>query len=166
MTTILARPEAADVRALTEQVWSSFLGELDPLLPLVGTPADHDGARWSAAISISGAWEGTVTIEVTAATAEALTAAMLGIDGALDDEDIADAVGELVNMIGGNVKGLLPGPSVLTLPVVASGRGGRPTTPRDVSGNGTPRSVVEVSRMDAVWRGDPVQVTVYAVVSS
>ena len=31
-------------------------------------------------------------------------------------------VGELVNMIGGNVKSLMPGPSVLSLPVVAAGR--------------------------------------------
>jgi chemotaxis protein CheX len=88
---------------------------------------------------------------------------MLGLDGPLDDEDVADAVGELANMIGGNIKGLMPGPSVLTLPVVASGRFG--VTPREVSSADAPRSVVEVSRMDAVWRGDPVQVTVYAVAS-
>jgi chemotaxis protein CheX len=159
--TTLARPEPADVQAVAEQVWSSFLGGEDPLLPRVGDVDLGEGASWSAAVSISGGWEGTVTVELTAATAETLAGTMLGIEGPLDDDDVADAVGELANMIGGNIKGLMPGPSVLTLPVVASGRGGRPTTPRDAS----PRTIVEVSRLDALWRGDPVQVTVYAVAS-
>ena len=36
--------------------------------------------------------------------------------------DQQDAAAELVNMIGGNVKGLLPGPSFLSLPTIVTGR--------------------------------------------
>ncbi len=34
-------------------------------------------------------------------------------------EDIQDALGELANMMGGNIKSLLPVPSTLSFPVVA-----------------------------------------------
>jgi len=65
------------------------------------------------------------------------------------DEDVADAVGELVNMIGGNVKSLMPGPSVLSLPVVAAGRVARPS------------DSVEACRLDATWAGSPLVVSVH-----
>ena len=60
--------------------------------------------------------------------ATAVTDAMLGLDpgdGPRPAEDVADAVGELVNMIGGNVKSLMPGPSTLSLPLVRAGRRSR-----------------------------------------
>jgi CheY-like chemotaxis protein len=44
-------------------------------------------------------------------TAEALTRALLGehAPAELEDEDIADAFGEIANVVGGNVKAVLPG---------------------------------------------------------
>ena len=35
------------------------------------------------------------------------------------DAEVVDALGELTNMIGGNVKSLLPAPSQLSLPMVS-----------------------------------------------
>ena len=52
-------------------------------------------------------------------------------------------------MIGGNVKSLMPGPSVLSLPVVAAGRVARPS------------DAVEVCRLDASWAGSPLVVCVH-----
>ena len=46
----------------------------------------------------------------------------------LDDEDVDDALGELANVVGGNVKAVLPGPSVLGLPEVGTAPAGRPPT--------------------------------------
>ncbi|HVD28484.1 MAG TPA: chemotaxis protein CheX [Mycobacteriales bacterium] len=40
---------------------------------------------------------------------------------ALTDDEVADALGELTNMIGGNLKSLLPGPSRLSMPAVTVG---------------------------------------------
>ena len=34
----------------------------------------------------------------------------------LEHEDVVDAFGEIANVVGGNVKAVLPGPSVLGLP--------------------------------------------------
>jgi chemotaxis protein CheX len=146
-------PEMTDVQAIVDQVWSSFLGDEEPLLPSL----DADGAfpaddAWCAAVSVHGGWTGTVTIELSRELAHALSRLMMamGEDEPLDDAEIADAVGELVNMVGGNIKSLMPGPSALTLPVVAAGRAAHSSELR------------EVSRFDARWDGKPVRVSVHS----
>lgn len=148
-------PEQTDVADVVEQVWSSFLGEVHPLLATYiadGTAFEATEA-WSAAVSSRGAWDATITVEVSAALASTLTQVMLDLPEAdragLEDGEIADAVGELVNMIGGNIKSLMPGPSVLSLPAVAAGRAAHAS------------GAVEVSRFDGQWAGEPVRVTVH-----
>jgi chemotaxis protein CheX len=39
----------------------------------------------------------------------------------LTDDEVADALGELTNMVAGNLKSLLPGPSGLSMPAVTAG---------------------------------------------
>ncbi|WGL51927.1 chemotaxis protein CheX [Nocardioides sp. BP30] len=145
-------PELADVHAITEQVWSSFLGDEEPLLPRFDAePFFPAETVWSAAVSVHGGWTGTVTVELSSGVAQSLTRLMLAMeDEPLDDADVADAVGELVNMVGGNVKSLMPGPSALTLPVVAAGRAAHSS------------ELTEVARFDASWHGEPVRVSVHA----
>ena len=143
--TAVVEPSLTDVQMLVEDVWSSFLGAEEPLL--AGPPSDF-GADWSAAVTVTGEWEGMVTVELPGPMAEEITRRMLLVDEAAD-EDVADAVGELVNMIGGNVKSLMPGPSGLSLPVVAAGRVARAS------------DTVEVCRLDAVWAGQPLLVAVH-----
>ena len=148
-------PAVTDVHAIVDQVWSSFLGEAEPLLPapvVLGQPFPADRA-WSAAVSVSGGWDATVTVELSATVALSLTATMLGLSGPeeTEDGDVADAVGELVNMVGGNVKSLMPGPSVLSLPAVAAGRAAHPT------------GATEVARFDGTWAGEPVRVSVHVI---
>jgi chemotaxis protein CheX len=148
-------PELTDVHAIVDQVWTSFLSETEPLLPRTaepGTPFPAD-ETWSAAVSVSGGWDATVTVELSAAVASTLTTTMLGLPEAEapDDADVADAVGELVNMVGGNIKSLMPGPSVLSLPAVAAGRAAHPS------------GAIEVARFDGVWAGQPVRVAVHVI---
>lgn len=138
-------PSLADVHMVLEEVWRSFLGEEEPLLP--GAPGLLE-TGWSAAVTVSGAWEGMISVELPTAMAEEVTRRMLAVDST-PDEDVADAVGELVNMIGGNVKALMPGPSALSLPVVAAGRVARSS------------ETVEVCRIDASWAGNPLLVSVH-----
>lgn len=146
-TEIAPDPQLADVHAILEEVWRSFLGDEDPLLPADRDPADPG---WSAAVTVSGKWEAMVTVELSAALADEVTRRMLG-GSDLAEEDIADAVGELVNMIGGNVKSLMPGPSALSLPMVTSGRVARGS------------ETTESCRVDAHWRGLPLAVSVLGV---
>jgi len=147
-------PEMTDVHAIVDQVWTSFLGEEEPLLPRFDIPAgpfEPEEASWSSAVSIHGGWTGTVTIELSAKVAQSLTSMMLMMEpDEIDDAEIADAVGELVNMIGGNIKSLMPGPSALTLPVVAAGRAAHSS------------DLVEVARFDALWTGEPIRVSVHS----
>jgi chemotaxis protein CheX len=145
---LLQEPSMLDVQMVLEEVWTSFLGREEPLLPR--TPGDIT-VGWSAAVTVSGEWHGMVSVELPTTMAEEVTRRMLGLVDGLDepaDEDVADAVGELVNMIGGNVKSLMPGPSALSLPVVAAGRVARTS------------DTVEVCRLDASWAGEPLVVSV------
>lgn len=144
---VVAEPSVADVQMLVEDVWSSYLGTEEPLVVELGEVEDLD-AGWSAAVTVTGAWEGMISVALPTSAAEEVCRRMLDVDET-HDEDVADAVGELVNMIGGNVKSLMPGPSVLSLPVVAAGRVARSS------------DTTEVCRLDAWWAGSPLQVSVH-----
>lgn len=105
-----------DVVSVTQEVWSALLGlDLDP----DGTSAVPSPSI-TGCVQITGEWEGAVLLSCSEAFARTATEAMFMTDEVTDD-DIIDAVGELTNMVGGNVKSLLPGPSQLSVPSVASG---------------------------------------------
>lgn len=145
--TVTLEPSLGDVHAVVEEVWSSFLGAEEPILPLA-TPMPPGG--WSAAITVSGGWDAQITVNLTDGAAQAVTATMLMCPAEdCSDEDLRDALGELVNMVGGNVKSLMAGSAVLSLPLVGHG---------DIF----PGShLVEVCRLELTWRGEPVVVTVH-----
>lgn len=72
-------------------------------------------------VQISGEWRGAVLVQTSADFSSQAAAKMLAIE---EDQveliDRQDVVAELTNMIGGNIKGLVPGPSRLSLPSVTS----------------------------------------------
>jgi chemotaxis protein CheX len=76
-----------------------------------------------ATIQITGAFMGSVILGLSNEAAKGAAAMMLNVP--LEDvtqADERDVSAELVNMIGGNLKSLLPGPSLLSLPAVLDGR--------------------------------------------
>lgn len=80
------------------------------------------GAVVTATVRILGAWRGCVVLTTPEPLARAAAAAMLGVrTEQLSRADVADAVGELANVVAGNLKSLLPAPSTLSLPAVAAG---------------------------------------------
>lgn len=112
-------PTIDDIRSVTQQVWESVLGRD----AAAGAP-DPDGSRLQveACVHITGGWEGTVSVATSDALARGLTEEMFGMSsGEASDAEILDANGEMANMIGGNIKALMPGPSQLSLPTVAHG---------------------------------------------
>ncbi|GAB4010144.1 chemotaxis protein CheX [Nocardioides ultimimeridianus] len=146
-------PALDDLHWVADEVWRALLGEDEELTARAvppGTPFDAPGT-WSAAVSVSGEWQGTITVELSADIAARLTAQMLALPPGEDaaDADLADAVGELVNMVGGNVKSLMPGPSVLSLPMVAAGRAAHSS------------ELAEAVRYDACWRDEPLRFSVH-----
>jgi chemotaxis protein CheX len=115
---------ATDVADIAGQVWESFLG-----LPLVATgapaaPAGRDEVVMTGVVGITGAWQGSVVLRCSAAHATAAAEAMFAAEpGTLGPDEVADALGELTNMVGGNVKSLLPEPCALSIPSVSGGTG-------------------------------------------
>jgi chemotaxis protein CheX len=141
-------PTDDDLFAIAEQVWASYL-DVEGTSPLLRVPPATPSRDVSASVSVTGAWRGHVVVSCSMTAARNVAAALLGID--LDDatpEDVTDALGELANIIGGNVKSLMPEPSALSLPVVL------------IDGNTGWPSVVEVCHLNGEWLGEPIAVQV------
>jgi chemotaxis protein CheX len=104
-----------ELQRLVESVWAAVLDlEARPAGPGGG---DDFLTGW---VPVSGAWEGCVLLACAPALACAAAARMFGVPAAeVTPDQVRDALGELTNMIGGNVKALLPGANALGLPAVA-----------------------------------------------
>jgi len=111
--------DAATMQSIADEVWPSLVGDGEAFVPVpVPPPADVVSA-W---VDIIGPWTGSVVLTCAPATAAALTESVLMTrpPEVVDDEDVADALGELANVLGGNIKSVLPGDSRLGLPQIGS----------------------------------------------
>jgi chemotaxis protein CheX len=76
----------------------------------------------TATVHFVGSWKGAIRIECTPDQTFEYTKRLLGIERpTMVDEDVCDAFGELANMIGGNLKALLPPVVQLSMPSVVRG---------------------------------------------
>ena len=137
--------DEATVQEITEQAWLALVGEDEVLVPL---PAPLPADALSSWVTITGPWNGTVVLTCGRDTALELTRALLRehAPAVLEDEDVDDALGELANVVGGNVKAVLPGPSALGLPQVGA------TPPAG--------SAADTCSVAVLWRGQPLTVSV------
>ncbi len=109
----------ADLGRIMDMVWSSTIGE--PLMPMK-TGQRPPPPLYTACLQVAGTFEGTMLLEIPVQIGRNIAGLMFGLEPtAVSDAETRDAVGEIVNMIGGNVKVLLPGPSFISLPAVAEG---------------------------------------------
>ncbi|GAA0903291.1 hypothetical protein GCM10009557_79180 [Virgisporangium ochraceum] len=140
-------PQESDLWAITEMIWASYL---DPLgeNPLMAGPAPANADDVHGSVSVTGAWDGQVVVTFSQVAAQRATAALLGLEtDEVSAPDVMDAVGELVNIIGGSVKSLMPQPTVLSLPSVRTG----PAV--DLPGT-------EMLRLTGTWMDEPVTIAV------
>lgn len=110
-------PNRDDLLQLASTVWSSVLSlptiEVDPRPPHPGTYVLIGTIRFD------GAWVGHLDLRCSAAAAREVAGAMFATDPAdLAEDEIRDALGELANIVGGNLKALLPQPTHISLPIV------------------------------------------------
>jgi chemotaxis protein CheX len=85
-------------------------------------PFPPAGELITAAISLAGSWKGAVLVECGLKEAYLFTNRMIGGDPPTSlNDDVRDALGELANMVGGNLKSVLPGGVSLSLPTVVWG---------------------------------------------
>lgn len=109
----------ANMIQVVETVWEGLLG--------MGASRNenHDPAscKMFGAVQITGAFEGAVTFGCAPDVATKAAELMYGVpSNELSIEQLQDVLGELANMIGGNVKALLPGPSRLSIPLISEGQ--------------------------------------------
>ncbi len=137
--------DEATVEAIAADAWVALVGEEEFLIPV---PAELPADVLSSWVDVVGPWTGSVVLTTGRDTAEALCRALLGpaTPPDVEDEDVADAFGEIANVVGGNVKAALPGPSGLSLPQV----GEAPAV----------RNPADHVRVDVLWRGEPVSISV------
>jgi chemotaxis protein CheX len=110
-----------DLRQITESIWFAIAGlaveRVDPDVVRART-----GSTFAGCVHVTGAWSGAVALHCSEPLARRVAAAIFDVESGLATlGQTQDAVGELVNMTGGNVKALLPEPSRLSLPTVAQG---------------------------------------------
>ena len=151
MTTMQAQGQlSTELVTIMAEVWDSFLlGGLEtlpletPNLPALVTCAN---------VCLSGVWQGVLMVECDPAVAMKLSCALLGMEpGEATDVDIADTLGEIANVIGGNLKNVLPSPTVMSLPVVA--RSMSPSLVKDA---------VEVCSVGFRWEDAGIRVIVWS----
>jgi chemotaxis protein CheX len=126
-------PTAKDLLVIMDQVWASYLDPdgLDPLVLVDDRAVTGDIRAW---VAITGSWEGHVLVTCSRAQARNLAAAFLGMGvDEVPGEDVADVLGELANIVGGNVKSMLPPGCTLSTPsYVDDGEGPVPAPGADL----------------------------------
>jgi chemotaxis protein CheX len=141
---------AALVGMVAEVIGGMVGAECATSLSPVATSAS---SGYTACVSFTGAWEGTVMVHCADEMATAMTASLFGME--VDDvapDEVGDAVGELANILAGNIKRLLPEPTILSVPSVAHGTNYHITVPGAVVDCVTD-SVTEAGAVTvSIWR--------------
>jgi chemotaxis protein CheX len=115
---------AAEVIEIVDRIGELQLGwTVAPSAPEEAV-ADLDETSTTATVELMGDFDGAVHISCTGQVARAAAAQMFSSSPAsLSTAEIRDALGEIANMVAGNLKGRVPGASSLSLPTVVEGRG-------------------------------------------
>lgn len=112
-----------ELSQIAQTVWESVL-QLQLVSPSAPPPGS-DPTALTAAISFTGAWNGHVTMTLGESLSRRIAGSMLEVEPEqLEKEDVLDALREVINMLGGNIKALLPPPCQLSLPFVIAAGGG------------------------------------------
>jgi chemotaxis protein CheX len=140
-----------DLAEMVEQVWMSYL-DPEGLNPLIPTYDDSQPSEVHSSVSISGSWTGHVVYASSMVAAKNAAAAFLAMEAdEVSPEDLSDVLGELANIVGGNVKAMLPPGCFLSLPQVVLAPETATTYP----------SASRISGVYGLWEGEPVNVSMW-----
>jgi chemotaxis protein CheX len=111
--------EQRQVHQVVEQVWAAILGwQVDA--------GNETSVGRTGQVPISGAWEGLVALTCDEELARQAAGAMFDCDPELlTSAEIDDALGELANIVGGNLRPLLPQQNRMGLPRAVDGLTGK-----------------------------------------
>ena len=140
-----------DLAEMVEQVWVSYL-DPEGVSPLVPTGDEQQPSEVHSSVSITGSWTGHVVYASSTEAARKAAAAFLAMDSEeVSQEDLSDVLGELANIVGGNVKAMLPPGCFLSLPQVVLAPESATKYP----------NAERISGLYGVWEGEPVSVSMW-----
>lgn len=112
--------QTEDIVSITQNIVATMLGAEVELCEWEA--AEKKADRITGNVQIAGEWRGVVLLHASEGFARRTAEKMFSL---MPDEisyaDIQDAFAEITNMVGGNIKGQVPGPSILSIPTVTTG---------------------------------------------
>ena len=112
-----------DLAVLIDEIWLTTLGLATHPVRAGDATTVQNEPTLDGIINITGDCQATVALQLPRPLAARIAAIMFHMENATPSlEDMQDAVGELTNMLGGNIKALLGGDCHLSLPAVVEGR--------------------------------------------
>ncbi|MEV4707771.1 chemotaxis protein CheX [Actinoplanes sp. NPDC049316] len=140
-----------DLAEMVEQVWVSYL-DPEGVSPLVLTGDDKQTTEVHSTVSITGTWHGHLVYACSLTAAKKSAAAFLAMEmDEVGQEDISDVLGELANIVGGNVKAMLPAGCFLSLPTVVLAPDTASYYP----------AAERISGLYGSWDGEPVSISMW-----
>ena len=140
-----------EIFEIAEATWQSIVGMQVSSGAGVATMPSPEGFL-TGSVEISGAWNGVVLMHGAEPLIRNAAAVIFGSNASeVSHQDQLDAMYELTNIIGGNIKSLLPEPCQLALPKVES------TTPELLEVAGAER----LSDLVFDCQGQPIYVSVW-----
>lgn len=141
----------SDLAEMVEQVWMSYL-DPEGLRPLIPTGDAEQPSEVHSSVSFSGSWTGHLVYASSAVGARRAAAAFLTVPpAAVTPADVVDVLGELANIVGGNVKAMLPPGCFLSLPEVVR-------APGPAIGFLDAR---RITGLYGVWESEPVSISLW-----
>jgi len=120
-------PNESQIRSIVRSVWSTQLGL--EILDAEEAVQPSSTATMTAAIHISGDYHGGIRLECSRTIVRSAASIMFDIPAdQLVDDDERDVIGELANVVAGNVKALIPGTNSISLPTIVEGSDYRVST--------------------------------------
>lgn len=107
-----------DIDQTVRMVWEAMVA-----LPLqrVDPEGCTAGPAMTGIVVLDGDFEGAVEVACDGDLARRIAGVMFAEVGAVTPADVSDALGEVSNMVAGNLKTSLPGHNSIGLPIVATG---------------------------------------------
>lgn len=106
----------SEIQQYNKLVWSTLLGF--DIQPKSGSFNISSENTITGSVQISGKWNGVISLYLPSDLVSRITETMFSLEsGQATLETKKDAIGEMINMIGGNIKSMLPQPSTLSTPI-------------------------------------------------
>ena len=141
----------SDLAEMVEQVWVSYL-DPEGVSPLVPSFDDNQPSEVHSSVSITGSWTGHVVYASSTAAARRAAAAFLAVEpDEVSQDDLSDVLGELANIVGGNVKAMLPAGATLSLPQVVLAPESATRYP----------NAERITGLYGRWEGEPISISMW-----